>query len=77
MAARMLPGFSGKSRIANPRLVLATYWFGNLAVLFRLAPLFAPSFAGANLALGSSGALGWLAVACLAVNLWRTFHQAI
>ncbi len=75
MATRMLPGFSGKSRIASPRLVLATFWFGNLAALFRVAPLFAPSIAGANLALGSSGALGWLAVACLAANLWRTMRQ--
>ena len=74
MAARMLPGFSGKSRVASTRLVLATFWLGNLAALFRVAPLFAPNFPGANTALGISGAIGWLAVACLAANLWQTFR---
>lgn len=75
MAVRMIPGFSGKPRIASPRLVLATFWLGNLAALFRVAPLFAPDLPGMNIAFGLSGALGWLAVACLAVNLWRTFHS--
>ncbi len=77
MAARMLPGFSGKSRVASTRLVLATFWLGNLAALCRVAPLFAPDLPGANLALGISGAIGWLAVACLAVNLTRTFRESI
>ncbi len=75
MAVRMLPGFSGKSRVASARLVLGTVWLGNLAALFRVAPLFAPDLPGANIALGASGALGWLAVACLAVNMWRTFRR--
>jgi len=77
MAARMLPGFSGKNRVASPRLVLATFWLGNLAAAFRVAPLFAPAVAGANVALGLSGAIGWFAVACLAANLWRTFRPSI
>jgi len=41
------------------------------------AALFAPDVAGADVALGLSGAIGWVAVACLAVNLWRTFRQSI
>jgi uncharacterized protein involved in response to NO len=72
MAARMLPGFSGKNRVASTRLVLATFWLGNLAALARVLPLLAPGFPGGDAALGSSGAIGWLAVVCLAVNLGRT-----
>jgi hypothetical protein len=75
MAARMLPGFSGKNRIASARLVLMTFWLGNLAALFRVAPLLAPAFPGGDIALGTSGAIGWLAVACLAANLGRTLRQ--
>jgi len=73
MAVRMLPGFSSKSRVASARLVMATFWLGNLAALFRVLPLFAPDLAGMNVALGISGAIGWLAVMCLAINLYRTF----
>ncbi len=72
MAVRMLPGFSGKSRIASTRLVLATFWLGNLATIFRVLPLFSPQMPGAEIAFGASGAIGWMAVACLGVNLWRT-----
>jgi len=75
MAARMLPGFSGKNRVASTRLVLATFWLGNLAAFTRVVPLLAPGFPGGDLALGSSGAIGWLAVACLTVNLGRTLRQ--
>lgn len=75
MSARMLPGFSGKNRIASTRLVIATFWLGNLATFARVAPLVAPGFPGGDLALGASGAIGWLGVACLALNLWRTAHQ--
>jgi uncharacterized protein involved in response to NO len=73
MAQRMLPGFSAKSRVSSPRLVLATFWLGNLAALTRVIPLFAPDAIGMNIALGMSGAIGWFAVACLAVNMWYTF----
>lgn len=72
VAVRMLPGFSGKSRIASTRLVMATFWLGNLATIFRVLPLFAPQITGTEIALGASGAIGWLAVACLGVNLWKT-----
>lgn len=75
MAVRLLPGLSGKRKVASTGLVLATFWLGNLAALFRVAPLFVPEAPGATAALASSGAIGWLAVACLGVNLWRTFRQ--
>ncbi len=74
MAVRMVPGFSGKTRIASTRLVLATFVLGNLATILRIAPLFAPDAPGALVALGLSGTVGWLAVACLAVNWWRTLR---
>jgi uncharacterized protein involved in response to NO len=75
MAVRMLPGFSGKTRVASTPLVLATFWLGNIATLFRVAPLFAPDLLVSKIALGSSGAIGWLAVACLAVNLYWTWER--
>ncbi len=75
MAVRMLPGFSAKTRVASTALVLATFWLGNLATLFRVVPLFAPDLLVSKIALGSSGAIGWLAVACLAVNLHRTWES--
>lgn len=75
MAVRMLPGLSGKSRVANTELVLATFWLGNAATLFRVAPLIAPELPLARMALGLSGVIGWLAVVCLTVNIWWTWHQ--
>ena len=75
MAVRLLPGFSGKTRVASTRLVLATFWLGNLATFCRVAPLFAPNVIGADIAYASSGAIGWVAVLCLGINLWRTFRQ--
>jgi uncharacterized protein involved in response to NO len=75
MAVRMIPGFSGKSRVASTRLVMATFWLGNLAAITRVLPLFAPQMPGADLAFGASGAIGWLAVSCLGVNLWRTTRK--
>jgi hypothetical protein len=75
MSVRMLPGFSGKTKIASTRLVVATFWLGNLATLFRVAPLLIPTAPGANLILASSGAIGWLAVLCLGINLWWTFRS--
>lgn len=77
MAVRMLPGFSGKRQVASTQLVLATFWLGTIATVFRVAPLLAPGVPGADIALGSSGAIGWLAVACLSVNLWLTFRSRI
>lgn len=70
MAARMVPGFSGKKGVPRPGLVMATFILGNLAVLMRVVPLF---FGHAGLWLilfGLSGVAGWLAVAALALNLY-------
>ncbi len=75
MAVRMLPGFSGKTRIASTVLVLATFWLGNAATLFRVAPLFLPGVLVLRFALGVSGLIGWLAVACLAANLYWTWEK--
>ncbi|MBI3913391.1 MAG: NnrS family protein [Chloroflexi bacterium] len=74
MAARLAPGFSGKTRLAHPRLVAATFFLGNLAAFFRVAPLFFSGSDFAALLLAPSGAFGWLAVAGLAYNLVRTFR---
>lgn len=81
MAVRMIPGFMGKKKIAHAQLVSATFWLSNSAALFRVLPLVLPaawfeaaptlvSFAQAMFAL--SGMLGLAAIACLAVNLWKT-----
>jgi len=75
MAVRMLPGFSGKSRVASTKLVLATFVLGNLAAFCRVATLFVPGSIAAGIAYGSSGAIGWVAVACLSLNLWLTFTR--
>lgn len=74
MAVRMLPGFSGKQKVASTRLVLATFCLGNLAAFLRVAPLLKPDLPLSSAGLASSGVIGWLAVAALAVNLWRTFR---
>lgn len=81
MAVRMLPGFLRKKRIASPALVDATFWLGNAATITRVLPLLftLPQFASLPLmirlsewAFALSGILGMAAVACLAVNLYRT-----
>ncbi len=74
MAVRMLPGFSGKKRIASTRLVLATFILGNLAALFRVVPLMLPSSDLTMALFGISGAIGWIAVAALGVNLCKTWQ---
>lgn len=87
MAVRMLPGIAGQRAVASLRLVEAMLWLGNGMALFRVGPLllmpvllgtgWSGAMAIADLArvtLGMSGVVGWLAIACLAVNLWWTFH---
>lgn len=74
MAARLLPGFSHKRRLAYPGLVLVTFVLGNLAALLRVVPLFFPSSDLALALLGASGAVGWTAVACLGVNVIQTLR---
>jgi uncharacterized protein involved in response to NO len=75
MAARMLPGFSGKRRVASPHLVTATFVLGNIAALLRTVPLFLGTNTWSLALLGSSGAVGWIAVASLAINLNRTLRS--
>jgi uncharacterized protein involved in response to NO len=72
MAVRMMPGFSGKRRVAFTSLVEATFLLGNLAVLLRVLPLFLPATNFSMALLASSGAVAWLAVALLAINLAST-----
>jgi len=82
MGTRMLPGFSGR-RIASVGLIWATVALGNASALLRVIPLLAPAGGMASpalevlsIALALSGALGMAAVACLGLNLWRTFRPA-
>ncbi len=72
MAARMMPGFSGKRRVAFAPLVMTTFLLGNLTVLLRVVPLFLPATTLSMALFGSSGAVGWIAVAALTVNLAAT-----
>jgi hypothetical protein len=78
IAPRMVPGFSG-GRIRSPRLVTATLWLGNTAVILRVGPLLIhPLLAGlgamgtalGSVAFGISGPVGLALAACLAINLW-------
>ncbi|MCC7262902.1 MAG: hypothetical protein IT369_10305 [Candidatus Latescibacteria bacterium] len=81
MAPRMIPGFVGRRRVAHPWLVDLSGGLGLAAALSRVAPVaLAPFLPEAYPALatwssylfGVSGGLGWLAVACLALNLGAT-----
>lgn len=76
MAVRMAPGFSHKKGIAYPWLVTVTFILGNLAAVFRVVPTL---FVQSELALflfALSGAIAWLAIATLAVNVTATFRRA-
>ena len=81
MAVRMLPGFWHKRHVASVALVEATYWLGNLAVGCRVLMFLLPAGAWsavpgsllvARVAFALSGGLAWVAVVCLATNLWQT-----
>ena len=81
MAVRMLPGFWHKRHVASVALVEATYWLGNLAVGCRVLLFLLPAGAWnavpgsllvARVAFALSGGLAWVAVVCLATNLWQT-----
>jgi uncharacterized protein involved in response to NO len=81
MAARMLPGFLQKRRVASYTLVNATFWLGNAAVVGRILLLILPavvlqkvpgSLVVAKAAFGVSGLFGLAAVGCLGVNVWKT-----
>lgn len=75
MAPRMLPGFWGIRRPASSLLVDLSALCGIASALLRVGVGLLPSAwsaPGWRTVAGLSGLLGWLAVACLAVNLWRT-----
>ena len=85
IAVRMFPGFLHQRRIATPALVMATCWLGNAAVIGRVLLLLLPaaclqrvpgSLPLARTAFAVSGIFAWLAVYCLATNLWRTAQMS-
>jgi uncharacterized protein involved in response to NO len=80
MAPRMIPGFIQK-KLASTKLVEATFWLGNAAVICRIMPLLLPEILLEKIPsivllsqgmFALSGMLGLVAVSCLAVNLRRT-----
>lgn len=80
LAPRMLASFSGR-QIVSPRLVSATLWLGNAAVLLRVGdPLLAPFLSGTQgyvlttFLFGLSGPCGLALAICLLINLWPTVH---
>lgn len=81
MSVRMLPGFLQKKRVWSPRLVGATFWLGNLAVVLRVMPLLMPMAVYeawpaiavvTQAAFGMSGLAGLAALLCLTINLMKT-----
>jgi uncharacterized protein involved in response to NO len=81
MAVRMIPGFMTQRQVASPILVDLTLWFGTAAVVCRVLLFMLPaavvtllpgSLLIAKTAFAWSGVLAWVAMACLASNLWRT-----
>jgi uncharacterized protein involved in response to NO len=81
MSVRMIPGFIKKKRVASTQLVDFTFWLGTVATICRIFPLLLPSALfeavpasvwAAKTAFAFSGIIGWLAVLCLAGNLWKT-----
>jgi hypothetical protein len=84
MAPRMIPGFVGARQVAFPWLVDLSGWLGLGAALLRVGPVALAPFlpeqypvlgVWASYLFGISGGLGWLAVACLAVNLGATLGR--
>jgi hypothetical protein len=80
MAPRMIPGFIRK-KLASTKLVEATLWLGNAAVICRIVPLLLPEVWLEKIPFlvllsqwmfALSGIFGLTAVSCLAVNLRRT-----
>ena len=84
MSVRMIPGFLKKKRIASTKLVDATFWLGNTAAVFRIAPLAFPATAFDKIpllteisggAFAYSGVIGMAAILCLMINLQKTMKQ--
>lgn len=85
LAVRMIPSFVGKRRVFSPRLVDATFWLGNAAVLLRIVPMMIPvswyeawpiSVTIARTGFGLSGIVALAAICCLAINLRKTIVGA-
>lgn len=79
MAQRMVPGFMKTKGVLYPRIVIWTWFFGNLAVLGRVAPVLIPQSWFSTLPIGnqwcmywygSSGLLAIIALFLVWVNLW-------
>ena len=84
MAQRMLPGFMRKSKIANSKIVLLTFVFGNIAVLFRVAPMLVPPHSSELVRaigqvmlylFGISGFIAIFSVILLSINLYNTYKM--
>lgn len=75
MAARMVPGFSHKKRLAYPQLVMVTFLLGNLAAFLRVVPTLFPDKEVALLLWGLSGVIGWAAIAVFTLNLVATLSS--
>ncbi|GHO83613.1 hypothetical protein [Dictyobacter formicarum] len=82
IAPRMLPSFSG-CQIVSPRLVSATLWLGNAAVVLRVSPLLlspfihsAQGYALSTILMGLSGPCGLALAICLTINLWPTLYSS-
>ncbi len=81
VSVRTIPGLLKKKCVFSVALVDATFWLGNTAAICRVFPLIVPpsvfetipaSVLIAQSAYAFSGVIGLVAVACLAVNLWKT-----
>ena len=84
MAPRMVPGFVHQRQVAYPGLVNVTFWFWGAATVCRILPLILspvlPEQGAATLAASHafavSGALGWIAILALMVNLLATLRRS-
>ena len=81
MSVRMIPGFMHQRRVWSTKLVAATFWLGNIAVVFRIVPLLLPVAVfevtpaitfWAQTAFALSGLVAMAAVVCLSINLMKT-----
>ena len=85
MAQRMLPGFMHKNRIANTKIVYATFILGNIAVFSRVVPMLVPLYLSGSMWLFTKimlylfGISGFIAIASLIllyINLRKTARIA-
>lgn len=81
MAQRMLPGFMHKNKIANTKIVTATFILGNFAVFSRVVPMLIPLYLSGPLQFltkvmlylfGISGFIAIVSLILLSINLRLT-----